>query len=121
LELAVREYAKFKHVAHEQRWSYLESIAREMNERDGKGIKHHFKMLQQREQCKEHFRRIKMSEGRTRGGRVDKVQVDNGTNSTIAYDRKTIEQEIMKANERKLHQAKDTPLRSEFLSTLLGE
>jgi hypothetical protein len=51
----------------------------------------------------------------------DKVQVDDGTNSTIAYNRKTIEQEIMKANERKLHQAKDTPLRSEFLSTLLGE
>jgi hypothetical protein len=109
LDEGIREHARFKQVAHEHRWAYLESIAKEYNERDGKGIQHHFKILQHREQCKEHFRQIKISEGKTRGGGVDKVQIDKGGECEIVYDRKIIEKEIMRVNKIKLQQAKDTP------------
>lgn len=121
LDEALHAYAKFKKVAQEQRWSYLEEITREHNIRDGKGIKHHFKILQRREQCKEYFRRIKFSEGRTRGGGVDKVQVSDGGETKITYDKKIIEREIMRVNEIELQQSKDTPLRKEPLATLVGK
>jgi Reverse transcriptase (RNA-dependent DNA polymerase). len=121
LNEAISDYARFKQVAHEHRWTYLEAIAKEHSERDGKSISHHFKTLQHREQCKDHFRRIKISEGKSRGGGVDRVQIDHGDESRIVYDRKIIEKEIMRVNETKLQQAKDTPLRNRSLSALLGE
>jgi hypothetical protein len=121
LDTAIQKYNTFKPNASEQRWTYLESIAREHHERVGKGIQHHFKVLQHREQTKEYFRRIKYCEGRRKGGGVDKIQYCKDGEIKVTYDKHMIENEIMRVNEEKLLQAKHSPLRSDQLSTLLGE
>jgi hypothetical protein len=52
---------------------------------------------------------------------VDKIKLEDKDGQHIVYDKGIIEQEIMKANENKLLQASNTPLRSDELSVLLGE
>jgi len=121
LDTAIQNYNKFKAGAKGQRWTYLDKIAREYNDRDGKGIQHHYKILHHREQVKEHFRQIKSREGRQRRGGVDKIQMDVNGQATIVYDKEIMEHEIMRVNGIKLLQAKNTPLRSELLSEMLGE
>lgn len=95
LEKAITKYNEFKKTADCQRWVHLESIAREYSEIDGKGMQHHFRILQQQEQSKEYFRRIWFCEGKSRGKGVECVQVDKNGESEISYDRSTIEREIM--------------------------
>lgn len=121
LDKAVKQYNDFKPRAQDQRWTYLESIAREYYEKDGKSIQHHFKVLQQREQTKEYFRRIRYCEGKQKGGSVDRIQVLQDEETKIIYEKHQIENEIMRVNKIKLLQAKHTPLRGEQLSILLGE
>jgi exonuclease III len=121
LTQALTKYDEFKRSAHEQRWSYLESIARELDCQQGKGIRHHFKILQHQEQVKECFRRIKYSEGRQKGRKVDKIQANIDGELQVIYDRQPMETEIMRVNEIKLQQADNTPLRSAQLADLLGE
>ena len=121
LRKAYTLYQEFKRCATRHRWSYLEQIASEYNEKDGKGIQHHFKILQQQEQSREYFRRIRFCEGKTRKGGVDKIQIEADGNTYITYDKQQIEQEIMKVNQAKLLQARHTPLCKEHISVLLGE
>jgi len=56
---AIKQYGEFKKDARELRWSFIDNIARELDELDGKGRSHHFKMLKHRELTKEHFKQIK--------------------------------------------------------------
>jgi hypothetical protein len=121
INIALKKYNDFKPKAHEQRWTYLETIAREHHARDGKGVQHHYKTLLHREQVKDYFRRIKYSEGRQSGGSVEKIQMNINGTEQVVYDKQTIEQEIMRVNKIKLQQANHTPLRSERLAVLLGE
>mmetsp|Transcript_14154 Transcript_14154/g.26578 ORF Transcript_14154/g.26578 Transcript_14154/m.26578 type:complete len:148 (+) Transcript_14154:1427-1870(+) len=52
---ATYAYAEFKKRAQDCRWEYINEIATELNEIDGKGKKHHFKILQRQELTKEYF------------------------------------------------------------------
>jgi hypothetical protein len=122
LDLAIKTYSDFKPRAKDQRWSYLESIAQEYQQLSGKGVQHHFMILQHRDQTKDYFRRIKYCEGKQRSGGVNRIQVSSQDgNVRLVYDKTTIENEIMRVNESKLLQARHTPLRHEQLSILLGE
>lgn len=118
---AVAQYDLFKPRASEARWLYLEQLASELHEQDGKGRQHHYKILFQREMIKESFKSIRYCEGKRRGGGVDHVQIEVAGGHQIIYDKDAIEKEIMRVNEKKLLQAKDTPMRQSVLSDLLGE
>jgi hypothetical protein len=121
LSTAITKYNEFKGNANIHRWNYLEQLATELDEQDGKGKSHHYKVLYNREQTKEYFRRIRFCEGKSKGGGVDRVQVGDTQPPTIVYDKNRIEKEIMRANESKLLQAYDTPMRVPAISELLGE
>jgi Reverse transcriptase (RNA-dependent DNA polymerase). len=93
-----------------------------LDQLSGKGIQHHFNILKHNEQTKDYFQRIKQCEGKSRGGAVDKIMIEEEDGRQhIVFDKHAIEREIMKVNEEKLLQASNTPLRSEQLSILLGE
>jgi hypothetical protein len=117
----IQEYNEFKKYAKEERWAHLESIARELDQISGKGIQHHFKILQYNERRKDFFRTIRKSEGKTNGGSVDKVMVEDDEGGRIVHEKTAIERAIMNANMGKLLQANDTPLRDDRIATLLGE
>jgi Endonuclease/Exonuclease/phosphatase family. len=87
IDKAVKKYNEFKPRAQDQQWTYLESIAREYAEKDGKNIQHHFKILQHREQTKEYFRRIRYCEGKLKGGSVDRIQVLQDEETKIIYEK----------------------------------
>lgn len=111
LENANNEYNCFKKRSTASRWLYLEQIATELDEKDGRGRQHHYKVLVQRELTKEYFKKIRFSEGKSRSGGVTCIQINNENGTSITYDKTTIENEIMRANKEKLLQASDTPLR----------
>lgn len=121
LEVAHKQYNLFKPKAAEARWLYLEQLAAELDEKDGKGRQHHYKMMYQRELTKEYFQRIRYCEGKARGGGVDRIQIKGEEGPEIIYDKTAIEREIMQVNEAKLLQAKDTPMRNAEMAALLGE
>jgi len=73
---AAAAYDEFRPKAHKFRETYLVQIAEELAGEDGKEVDFHLAQLINREQIKEHFRRIKRSEGRDRKGGVDKVMAD---------------------------------------------
>jgi hypothetical protein len=75
----------------------------------GKGIQHHFKILKHNEQTKEYYKVIRKCEGKTNGGSVEKIQIEDNKGMKTVYDKITIEQEIMRVNEEKLLQAANTP------------
>lgn len=121
LQVAYKQYNDFKTSAQTKRWTYLENIAREYDEIDGKGRQHHYKILLRNEQTKEYYRRIRFCEGKNKGGGVDKIQMEMDGNTVTTYDKELIEQEIMRVNQEKLLQAQDTPLRDYRIAQLLGE
>lgn len=121
LRQSIVEYNEFKKCAKDERWSHLEQLARELDQLSGKGIQHHFRILQNNEKTKDYFRRIRQCEGKARGGAVEKIMIEEEGEQRIVFDKSTIEKEIMKVNEERLLQASNTPLRSEQLSILLGE
>jgi hypothetical protein len=55
LKLALADYNKFKSKSSDFRWTYLEQLASKLNELDGKGKNHHYKILLQCEMTKDHF------------------------------------------------------------------
>lgn len=118
---ASQKYRAFRQDSQSKRWSYLENIAREYDEIDGKGKQHHFRILQRNEETKEYFRRIRLCEGKSRGGGVDKIQKIVNDQVVTIYDKESIEKEIIRVNKEKLLQAHDTPLRDRQISQLLGE
>lgn len=63
LHECIREFNNFKKSAHSHRWTQLEVLAREYDERDKKGLSHHFLILQhRREQVKDYYRTIRHCE-----------------------------------------------------------
>lgn len=118
---SVKEYNVFKQHATQERWSHLEALAKELDAISGKGIQHHFRILRHNEQLRDYFRHIRRCEGKRNGGSVDKVLIETPSGDQVVYDKTLIENEIMQANKEKLLQAKNTPLRSEDISILLGE
>jgi hypothetical protein len=52
------EFNQFKKRAQDYRWNYLESIAKDYDKVDKKGVQHHFRILLHREQTKETFLKI---------------------------------------------------------------
>lgn len=118
---AIHEYKSFKRDAQTHRWGYLERIAKEYDELDGRGIQHHFNILQRTEKNKEYFRRIRLCEGKNHGGRVDKIQMTVDGEPRIVSDQRTMEKEIMRVNREKLLQAGETPLRNQQIAQLVGE
>lgn len=121
IQTVTQNYNLFKGKAQATRWLYLEQIAKEMDEQDGKGRQHHYKILHHREVTKQFFKQIRFCEGKSRKGGVDRIQIGDGEDLVISYDKETIENEIMRANKQKLLQASDTPLRQYPISALLGE
>ena len=70
---------------------------------------------------KEHFQRIKLCKARGRSRGVDKVDIENedGTLTTI-FGKVEMEDEIIKANKKRLQQAEGTLLRMEPLQSIVG-
>jgi hypothetical protein len=52
---AVKKYDAFRGKSQRIQWSYLDQLAKEMNNKDGKGRRHHCKILQQQELTREYF------------------------------------------------------------------
>jgi hypothetical protein len=125
IEAAIQEafqaYNSFRGHAQVSRWFYLEQIARELDEAGGKGKQHHYKILHQRESTREFFRQLRFYEGKNHKGGVEKIQIEDGGQVNITYDKRRIEKEIMRVNQKKLLQVSDTPLRQPPISELLGE
>lgn len=92
-----------------------------MDEKDGRGRQHHYKVLVQRELAKEYFRQTRHCEGKSRSGGVNCIQINDENGTSIVYDKTTIENEIMHVNKEILLQAGDTPLRQRKISDMLGE
>ena len=118
---AATAYDEFRPKAHKFRETYLVQIAEEMAEEDGKEVDFHLTQLINRERVKEHFRRIKRSEGRNRRSGVDKVMAETMEGLQMVFGKKEIEDAIIDANKEKLQQANNTPFRMEPLQSLLGE
>jgi hypothetical protein len=56
IQVAHHDYNNYKRNAQSNRWSYLEQIAKEYDDIDGRGTHHHFRILQRNEMNKEYFR-----------------------------------------------------------------
>lgn len=121
LQEAIRAFQSFKQHAKEHRWTYLESLAKEYDEIDGKGVAHHYRILHHREQMKAYFKTIRRSEGKVHGGRVDRIQMEIEGEPQVIFCQEKMEKEIMRVNKNKLLQAYNTPLRQSRLADLLGE
>ena len=118
---ALKQYNKLKPKASKLREEYLAKLSMELEEEDGIQAASHFKNLKHREMTKKRFLRIRIAGKKLRGGGVKTVEkIQDGETITI-YNKEDIEQEIIKANKKKLLQADNTPLRQEPLQSLLGE
>lgn len=93
-----------------------------MEEEDGTAAAIHLHALKHIEKVRNNFNCIKIHEKKTRGGGVSVVEkiVEGGERIRIPK-KEEIEEEISRANQEKLLQANNTPLREEPLLSLLGE
>ena len=121
LEDAAMAYSKFRPKAHEFRQTYIGNLADEIAWDKGRDPEIVFKELTHREQVKEHFKNIKRKEKRGQRYGVDRVDVETEDGLITLVNKEDIEEEILKVNKEKLLQAKNTPLRSEPLRSLIGE
>ena len=121
LKTANREYNKLRPNAKELRDIYLSQLAIELEEEDGVAAAVHLHVLKHHEKIRNNFNLIKIHEKKTRGGGVTEVEkIVEGERIRITK-KDDIEKEIARANQEKLLQANNTPLREEPLLSLLGE
>ena len=122
LRQANREYNKLRPNAKELRDIYLSQLAIELEEEDGIAAAIHLHALKHIEKVRNNFNCIKIYEKKTRGGGVSVVEKIVAGGERIRITKKEeIEEEISRANQEKLLQANNTPLREEPLLSLLGE
>ena len=80
-----------------------------------------YKELVHASQVKEHYKSIRRKERRGSRYGVDRVDIETNGTLRTTVNKSEIETAILKANTDKLLQAKDTPLRTEPLRTIIGE
>lgn len=124
LKESYTEYNEIRPNAKELRQRHIYEIAEDLaneanNGRDAEWFAN--KMIKE-EEIKNHFKEIKKAEKKNIRGGVEKVLKEHADGSkSIITGKEEIAKEIINANKAKRLQAKDTPLRKEPLSSLLGE
>ena len=121
LRMASEAYNKFRPKAHEFRLAYRESLAAEIADETNRDPDKVLKDINHREERKEHFRQIRRKEKRGERYGVDRVDIETDAGLRTLNNKVDIEAAIIKANKEKLLQARDTPLRTEPLRSIIGE
>ena len=119
---AEKMYRLLRPNARALRHSFLEEKAKLLAEDSGKDVNNHYIQLRNSEETKEAHQRIKASQqGGERGALVfiEEEQPD-GTRKIIT-DTTQMEDKIREANEQKLQQCNNTPLREEPLCSFFNE
>ena len=117
------DYKGLKQKAPELRSEYLDTLIQMAEDEDNEQKAKYLRELKSKEQVREVHRRIKIVQGKQRGGGgvrfVHKVEED-GTITTIK-DKAEMEAEIQKANASKLMSANESPIRQGELQSILTD
>ena len=119
---AYNNYKSAQKRTPELRSQFLDLLIRESEDKGNKKKTKDLRAIKEREQTRDVHSRIKYAQGKLRGGGVRFVHriADNGTVETIK-NKLDMEQEIMKANEAKLHSANESPLRQGELAEIITD
>ena len=119
---ARQDYKLIRKDAKQQRLEYLTDKAMAMAAEDDKPYQSHLKSLIQREAQRTSFRRIKGAQGKYNNLNITYIEQGPDTGPrTIISDKEKMEHAIKNANEAKLQQADNTPLREEPLCSIIDE
>lgn len=122
IERGYLAYSAIRETAAERRKEWLTDKAALMAEEDGASEASHLKRLIDREELRDSFLRIKYAQGKMKNVKITGVEEgpDIGPRRLITK-RRDIEGAIRKANEEKLQQANNTPLRESPLREEIQE
>ena len=121
LKKAATRYHLFRPKAHEARDDYRSQLAFEISVETGRDHEKVYKDILHRDETREHYRSIKAKEKRGERYGVDRVHVETANGLQTLVNKTDIENAILSANKEKLLQARNTPLRSEPLRSIIGE
>ena len=119
---ARKHYRSIRRDSKLLRQEYLTDKAMAMAEEDGKPHGGYLKQLIKHEQTRTSFRNIKAAQGKYEDLNITAIEQgpDEGPRTKI-YDKNDMEQAIKHANETKLQQADNTPLRQEPMCSIIDE
>ena len=117
-----RTYRMMRKNSKQLRQEYLTDKAMSLAEEDGKPYQGYLKQLIKREEIRTSFRNIKAAQGKYANLNITAVEQgpDEGPRRRIE-DKLQMETAIKEANQEKLQQADNTPLREEPLKSLIDE
>ena len=113
---------EIKRRAPELRRDFLEMLINQAEDEGDREKAKELRVIRDREEIKEVHTRVKLAQGKLKGGGVKFVERHNqdGTKTTIK-DKREMEKEIIKANEEKLHSADESPIRRGEISKILTD
>ena len=122
LRQAKTELKEIKSKAPELREDFLDMLVRQAEDEGNEKRAKDIRAIRDQERARQAHARIKAAQGKLRGGGVKFVERLNpdGTRTTIK-DKDEMEQEILMANETKLHAADESPLRQGELGELITD
>ena len=116
------EYRNAQRKSPELRSQFLDYLIQESIDNGNDRKMRELRSIKEREQTRDVHTRIKLARGVLRGGGVRFVhKTDEHGNTRTVQDKLEMEQEIMKANEAKLHSADESPIRQGALAELLSD
>ena len=121
-KIAREKLKEIKRRAPELRRDFLEMLIRQVEDKGLTQKAEEIRTIQDCERMRETHKRIKIAQGKIRGGGVKFVERHNpdGTRTTIK-DKEEMEKEIMVANKRKLHSADKSPIRQGKLQAIITD
>ena len=122
LKAARTQVKEVKQKAPDLRRDFLDMLISQAEDEGNQDKAKELRTIRDQEKMRETHARIKLAQGKIRGGGVKFVERhnDDGTRTTIK-DKDKMEQEIMEANEKKLHSADESPLRQGELKDILSD
>ena len=121
IKKASEAYNKFRPRAYEAHMTHKEKLANDIAMDSGRDPAAVYAEIMHADQVKQHFKSIRRKERRGERYGVDRVDIETEDGLHTTVKKEEIETAILAANKEKLLQARDTPLRSEPLRTIIGE
>ena len=121
IKKAAEAYNHFRPKAFEFHQAHQEKLAHEIALDTGRDPETVYREVLHAAQMKEHFKNIRRKEKRGERYGVDRVDITTADGLRTTVRKNEIEEAILKANKEKLLQAKNTPLRTEPLRSIIGE
>ena len=122
VKLARAKVKEVKQKAPELRRDFIDMLIGQAEDEGNQEKAKDLRTIRDREKMRETHARIKIAQGKLKGGGVKFVERHNedGTRTTIK-DKDEMEKEIMAANAKKLHSADESPLRQGELQEILTD